>query len=85
MTPLTAAAALDQFYLDTRCRILDLAAAFDRLDRGAGDVSADPRLAKLRAAVELLLTPGPDRAERVQQIFSQAYDPTWPKPAPRFS
>lgn len=84
MTPLTAPAALDQFFLDTRSRVLDLAAAFDRLDRGAGDVAADPRLAKLRAAVEILLTPGPDRAERVQTVFSQAYDPAWPKPAPRF-
>jgi hypothetical protein len=83
MTPLSAKAALDQFFLDTRCRVLDLAAAFDRLDRGQGDVSADPRLAKLRAALEILLGPGDDRAERVQQIFSQPYDPAWKVPEPR--
>ena len=36
MTPLPAPRALDQFFLDARARLLDLAAMLDRIDRGAG-------------------------------------------------
>ncbi len=84
MTPLTAAAALDAFYLDARSRILDLAAALDRIDRGAdpAGVATDPRLAKLRAGLGRLLAEG-DRAEAVQRLFSQDYDPGWVRPTPR--
>ena len=81
MTPLPAARVLDQFFLDTRCRVLDVAAAFDRLDRGGP--AADPRVEQLRRAVQALLEPGPGRAERVQQIFSLPYDPDWKRPQPR--
>ena len=81
MTPLPATAALDAFYLDARSRILDLAAVLDRIDRGGG-AADDPRLAKLRAGIERLLTAG-DRAEAVQQTFSLGYDPAWVRPTPR--
>lgn len=86
MTPLPAARALDQFYLDARSRLLDLAATLDRIDRGpdAAALAADPRMARLRKAVEALLGREPGRAERVQQIFSLDYDPAWKKPQPRF-
>jgi hypothetical protein len=84
MTPLPAARALDQFFLDARSRLLDLAATLDRIDRGAGAdaVAADPRVARLRQAVEALLA-GPDRAEHIQKIFSLGYDPGWKRPEPR--
>jgi hypothetical protein len=85
LQPLPAAAALEAFYLDARSRVLDLAAALDRIDRG-GDpqaVAGDVRLKKLRAGIELLLSAGPDRAEAVQRVFSQEYDPGWPRPTPR--
>jgi hypothetical protein len=82
MTPLTAAQALDQFYLDARSRILDLAATLDRIDRG-GPAGDDPRLARLRQGVEALLAAGPGRAERVQRLFSLDYDPGWERPTPR--
>ena len=80
MTNLTAAAALDAFYLDARSRILDLAATLDRIDRGGG--TTDPRLAKLKAGIERLLGDG-DRAEAVQKLFSLDYDPGWARPTPR--
>ncbi|HVK11010.1 MAG TPA: hypothetical protein VM597_19735, partial [Gemmataceae bacterium] len=60
MTPLPAARVLDQFFLDTRSRILDLAAALDRLDRGGP--TADPKADQLRRAIQALLEPGPGRA-----------------------
>ncbi len=80
MTNLTAAAALDAFYLDARSRILDLAAALDRIDRGG--TTTDPRLAKLRAGIGRLLGDG-NRAEAVQKLFSLDYDPGWTRPTPR--
>lgn len=83
MTPLPAATALDNYFLEARCKLLDLAALLDRVDRGGGDaVSADPRLTRIRTAVEALLGGG-GRAERVQQIFSLGYDPNWVRPEPR--
>ncbi len=86
MTPLAAAAALDQFFLDARSRLLDLAATLDRIDRGAdaGVAVADPRVARVREALGVLLAAGPGRAERIQRVFSQEYDPVWTRPAPRF-
>jgi hypothetical protein len=86
MTPLTSKAALDSFFLEARCKILDLAAILDRIDRGPGsnETHDDPRLVRVRQALEVLLDRSPARAERVQQVFSLDYDPTWERPAPRF-
>ena len=85
MTPLTGPKALDQFFLDARARVLDLAATFDRIGRGAaaGAAEADPRFAKLKLALQAVLDTPAGRAEAVQQNFSLAYDPAWPRPDPR--
>ena len=82
MTPLTASKALDQFFLEARCRLLDVAAILDRVDRGGG-VSADPRVERIREALAILGASTAGRAERIQQIFSLDYDPKWEKPRPR--
>jgi hypothetical protein len=86
MTPLPATRALDQFFLDARARLLDLAAILDRIGRGAGAeaAAADPRMARIRQALEVLLGTDPGKAEQVQRIFSLEYDPTWTRPQPRF-
>lgn len=83
-TPLSAAAALDAYFLDARARLLDLAATLDRVGRGAGAdaVGADPRLERVRRALAVLQGPGPDRAAAVQEVFSLSYDPAWTRPAP---
>jgi len=80
-SPQTARQILDRHYLEIRSKILDLAASLDRLDRteDAKSLQDDPRLAKLRSGIELLLTPGNDRAERVQMLFSDAYVENWMK------
>jgi hypothetical protein len=72
---------LNRDFLETRCRILEVAAALDRLDRAAGHRgdAPDRRLAQLRQAIEALLEPGPGRAETVQRLFSLDYDPAWQK------
>jgi len=86
MNPLPAAKALDAFFFEARAKILDLAAFLDRIERGenAAEVGRDPRLAKVRRALETLLKDGDRRAEQVQQIFSLEYDASWEKPKPRY-
>ena len=81
MTPLLASKALDQFFLEARCRLLDVAAILDRIDRGGG--SNDPRLDRIRDGLDVLQGSAGARAERIQQIFSLEYDPKWEKPRPR--
>jgi hypothetical protein len=85
MTPLSAPTALDTYFLEARCKLLDLAAILDRIGRGAdaGTAAADPRATRLRQALECLLARSQARAERVQEIFSLEYDPHWSRPAPR--
>jgi len=85
LTPLPAAKALDAYFLEARGRILELAAILDRIGRGAAASSAekDPRVEKIRQAIEVLHDQSGGRAERVQKIFSREYDPNWEKPKPR--
>lgn len=83
MNALPANKALDMFFLEARSRVLDVAAILDRLGRGTGTVSADTRMAQLQQAIQSLLDLNSGRAERVQQIFSLPYDPTWPRPEPK--
>ena len=85
MQPLPATRALDQFFLDARSRLLDIAATLDRIDRGADATAAasDPRMARILEAIDALREQGTGRAERIQQIFSLEYDPAWVKPKPR--
>jgi len=83
-TPLPAAKALDTYFLEARAKLLDLAGILDRIGRGAdaGGVEADPRLARLRQALEVLHDQSGGRAERIQQIFSIEYDASWERPRP---
>jgi hypothetical protein len=85
MTPQPAAKVLDACFLEARSKLLELAATLDRIGRGrdAAAVEEDPRLEKVRRALEVLLDRSGGRAERVQQIFSLEYEPGWTKPQPR--
>ncbi len=69
---------LDQYYLEMRWRCLSLAADLDRVQRAADGpalLKSDPRIAKLRKAIAILLEDSPDRAETVQEIFSDKTPP----------
>ena len=57
----------------------------DRIQRGtdAEAASADPRMARIREALEVLFAAEPGRAERIQKVFSLDYDPNWKVPAPK--
>jgi hypothetical protein len=82
LKPLTAPTALELYFLEARAKLLDLAAIFDRLERGDnfGRVREDARFARLRTALTILEGDGADRAEQLQQLFSLDYDPAWPQP-----
>ncbi len=88
LTPRDAAATLEREFLHIRARLLELAADLDRLDRGEGTLRDDARMKQIAQALQVLSQRGPGRAERVQMIFSRAYDPQWkeqfrPVPKPR--
>ncbi len=78
-TKLTANEMLDREFLEIRLRLLDIAAAFDRIERSAdaSKVASDPRLVRLHQAVGVLTDRGGDRARRVQMVFSDPYDADW--------
>lgn len=75
--PLSAVDLFEREFLEMRAKILQLASSFDRLDRAEGDLSNDPRLEKLRRALEIVVDREPGRAEQVQLVFSRIYDPNW--------
>lgn len=75
---LTAPKVLDEYYLEVRCKLLEIAAIMDRYDRGTEsgeptiDVCEDRRMQRCRAALKMLTEthPQPNRAEQVALIFS---------------
>jgi hypothetical protein len=69
--PLTKRQLLDEFFIENRTRLIDLAAFLDRLDR-AKDSETDFRVEAMRKALAVLMTDG-EKMNRVQMIFS---DPT---------
>jgi hypothetical protein len=68
---------LDQEFLPVRAKILEVAAALDRMDRASGSVASDSRRAQMHAAIQVLLRPEDDRAEQIQLIFSRTYKDDW--------
>jgi hypothetical protein len=76
--PTTAAALLDREFLTIRAKLIEIAAALDRVDRGEGSVADDARLGQIRQSLEVLAGSHPNRAERVQMLFSLPYDEQWP-------
>ena len=74
-----ASEVLDREFLEIRYRLIDVSAALDRIDAAmdAPAVASDPRLAQLREAVGILFDGRPDRAQRVQLMFSDPYDADW--------
>ena len=69
---------LERYFLEMRWRCLSLAADLDRIERAAGGaavVQSDPRLAKLKEAIGVLTRSGTNRAEQVQNIFSDKTPP----------
>jgi hypothetical protein len=74
-----ATEVLDRDFLEMRCKVLEIAASLDRIDRAPArhGEHPDPRLGQLRQALDALIEPGPGRAETIQRIFSLEFDPGW--------
>ena len=71
--PLTGPQIVDEYFIENRTRLLEIAAFLDRLDRVDPDRAVqDFRMQVFRDAVDALGTPG-DRLNRIQMLLS---DPT---------
>ncbi|MBN8247079.1 MAG: hypothetical protein J0L84_06505 [Verrucomicrobia bacterium] len=68
---MTRAQVLDLYFMDARCKLIDLAAFLDRVDRATG--GADFRFAAFQEALRHLSDGQPGRAEAVLRSLS---DPT---------
>jgi hypothetical protein len=83
---LPAAEVLDREFLAARARLIELAAVLDRVQRADGpkppearadDRVDDRRLDQIRQSLQLLAEDAPDRAEKLQLLFSLPYDDDW--------
>ncbi|MGB6041702.1 MAG: hypothetical protein WBF93_00980 [Pirellulales bacterium] len=75
--PLSAEEVFDRDFLEVRAKLVEVAAAFDRLNRASGDVAGDPRMDKIRQALQMLLESHSGLAEEIQLIFSRPYEDNW--------
>ena len=80
--PLSRRQLIDEYFIENRTKLLDLAAFLDRLDRAGEDGSAprpdgtrqpDFRMQAFHEALQALCSDAPSRITQVQMIFS---DPT---------
>jgi hypothetical protein len=67
--PVVVVTPLDREFLGVRCRLIELAASFDRIDR-AGGASDDPRIAPILESLKVLADGDANRAAKVQMAFS---------------
>jgi len=78
--PLTTRQIVDEYFIENRTRLLELAAFLDRLRRSAdqADWTSDFRMQAFSSALEALAAESADKVSQVQLLFS---DPTTePKP-----
>jgi len=69
--PLTQRQQIDEYFMENRNRVLEIAAFLDRLDRAsAEDAASDFRLVAFREALAALCVDAGGRVGRVQMIFS---------------
>lgn len=66
---------LDRHFLEVRCKLLDIAAVLDRIDRV--EAVQDRRRQAIDLALGILASAAENRAEEVQLLLSRPYDPAW--------
>ena len=69
-----AGTSLEGEFLGIRCRLIELAAVLDRIDRAGGVAADDARWLQIRRSLEILAAAGPNRAVQVQMAFSLPYE-----------
>jgi len=68
---LTQRELIDEYFMEHRVMVLELAAFLDRLDRASGDAAQDDfRMRATRAALATLTDGDGDRVLRAQMLFS---------------
>jgi hypothetical protein len=67
----------DQEFLPIRAKLLEVAASLDRLDRASGALTSESRITQVHAAIQVLLRPVSDRAEKIQLVFSRPFEDDW--------
>lgn len=72
-SPKTRAQLVDEYFLENRTKILDIAAFLDRLDRAGATNADDFRMTAFRDALAALTNANEPRIQIVQMLFS---DPT---------
>ena len=70
--PLTTRQIIDEYFIENRTRLLELAAFLERIDRSAdgGDPRGDFRMAAFQQALRVLASDAPDKMDQIQFIFS---------------
>ena len=76
MTPYPAQDVVNREFLEIRAKILELAASLDRIDRGEGSAE-DSQMELIREGFDILLQSDPNRAEKIQLLFSRDYLQDW--------
>ena len=73
-SPKSGTGLIDEYFIENRTRLLEVASYLDRLDRsGESGLRKDFRMRAFREALAVLCEDEPGRVERIQMIFS---DPT---------
>jgi hypothetical protein len=67
-----ASRVLETYFLETRAKLLEIAANLDRIDRAGGVSASDPRITFIHDALKILQVGGPGRAEKIQRLYSKA-------------
>ena len=80
MSPFSGLEVVEEYFIENRHRLMEVAAFLDRLDRaGTGQAKQDFRMKAFHEAIQLLSSNEPGRVAQMQMIFS---DPTTdPRPA----
>jgi hypothetical protein len=75
LCPLTTSQIIEEYFIENRTRILDLAAYLDRLTRSADrrPASEDFRMRAFQQALQILSCDEPNKVDQIQLLFS---DPT---------
>ena len=71
--PRLARDVLDTYFLETRAKLIEIAANMDRADRApeAGALKGDPRMAFVGAALKILQGTSSNRAEQILRLYSK--------------
>ena len=74
--PLNKEQVVEDYFLEHRAQVIDIAAFLDRIDRASGDGVGhdDFRLVALKKSLEVLLDGEGDRAKRALEVFSDLGD-----------